>query len=129
MGTLNFQAAKSLIDTLQLGNITADEFISEFLDDNTTSLVALKSALLAFHADENAYEVNTVELMPNVEYNRATHTGKVTFKYTVNFHFGCADIDRNELARETAAFAIDPENRILTIHIHDKIQRDTVDEF
>lgn len=129
MGVLNFNVSKDLIQRLHKGDLTADDLIKGVLDGDIANVTKLNTALLAFHADESAYEVKAIELMPDVEYNHETLTGKVTFKYLVNFHFGCADIDRDESARETAAFEIDAEKQLLTIHIHDKISRDTIDEF
>ncbi|MES2277586.1 MAG: hypothetical protein V4592_16295 [Bacteroidota bacterium] len=82
-----------------------------------------------YHSDEDG--------SPNVEgftvgdawYDPKNNTGKIKFNYHVNFHFGCSDVNASTRHTETSDFTINPSEQEIVIAIHDKISRDTFDEF
>lgn len=91
----------------------------------------IRAQLQAFHEDEDGsptvadFEVNSDDFI----YDAATHKGKVIFRYKVNYSFGCSDVNRDVPLLEKADFEINTLNKTLSIYIHDKMVRDSFEEF
>jgi hypothetical protein len=121
----------NLIKKLADSEITIGRFFTDVFDSNDNVRVKVCENLLAFHDDVGGSpEIETLEIDPKeITFDPIANKGKILFRYRVRFYYGCADINKDEPATEKADFEVDIINNKLTVHIHDPIRRDTVNEF
>jgi hypothetical protein len=112
------------------GSITIDNLLSGmfFKENNRTKIIV---GLNAYHSDEDGAPVVSEFEIAGVTYDSAKQAGQVKFAYKVNFTFACSDKSATTNHYETSNFHIvsDAEQATLKLFIHDKIERNTVNEF
>lgn len=132
MAIITLDIPNALITGLANGSISVDRLLISVLNaDASENHEKVRAQLQAFHEDEDGSPVvNGFDIMPqDCIYDAGAHQGKVNFRYKVNYSFGCSDVNRDVPLIEKSNFEINVLSHTLSIHIHDKMVRDTFEEF
>lgn len=103
-----------------------DEVLKQLFFD-TDNQKQILTELNNYHSDEDGAPIVPEFEIADITYNPATLTGQVRFAYRVNFSFACADKRATTNHFETSNFTVDKQ--AINLSIHDKISRDTYEEF
>lgn len=82
-----------------------------------------------YHSDEDGAPIVHGFNMAVIDFNPPTYSGQIRFIYRVDYTFACADHRSTTQNTETSNFVFEPGAQTIALYIHDKISRDTVDEF
>jgi len=114
--------------SLAEGKTTIDDFIAG-LFTTSANYHEILTQLNNYHSDEDGAPVVPAFEVSEITYRPVDLTGQVRFAYHVDFTFACADKRATTDHFETSNFTIDPEESLLSLFVHDKISRDTYEEF
>jgi hypothetical protein len=114
-------------ESITIGDILSDLFF------DTGNYNNILTELNNYHKDEDGAPIVPEFEIDDVVYDYVSKSGKVRLSYTVDFTFACADKQSTTRHTETSNFIIntyiDSKCELLSLFIHDKISRDTYEEF
>ncbi|GAB3928959.1 hypothetical protein [Mucilaginibacter myungsuensis] len=125
MGAVKINFSDSWYQDLQTSSGDALASFQQILADNES----IRAQLQNYHSDEDGAPIVPSYDIISADFDPIKNTGQVRFAYHVEFTFACADKRAETRHTETSNFTIDPADQTLTVFIHDKISRDSFEEF
>ncbi|NCD69152.1 hypothetical protein [Mucilaginibacter agri] len=127
MAVFKFGFDEKEYQRLQSGEINDKDFLNNVINTEANRKSIIEQ-LLSYHEVEGGIEVKGFDIT-EATYNPSTQNGKVTLTYTRNYFYTCSDIKKNYADKETWAFKIDADNRLLIIDAPDLEVLSPGDEF
>lgn len=96
-------------------------------EDSTAQII--RNMLLRYYLDEGGSPTVDEFIITDCKYDERKKSGRVCFEFSVNYWFGCSDIDSTEDGHEIVNFTLDIENSKISLHFPKPVIRTTDGEY
>lgn len=127
MAVFKFGFDEADYSRFESGLIENTDFLNNIINIEANRKAIIEQ-LLSYHEVKGGIEIKGFDLA-EATYNASNHTGKMMLTYTRNYFYTCSDIKKNYADKETWAFKIDADNRMLIIDAPDLEVLSPGDEF